>query len=338
MDHLFIDSTCLFYMSLQLQMNSVISAGSEIDPGTCLLCEGTGIEVLDSLTGVQIRSLWQGAGMTMNDECMGLVTENRLVKLYQCKACNFRFYDPMLAGNAMFYSRLTGNNYYANDRPEFFRTREFSQAVKAKRIMDVGCGGGAFLKIMQEAGFKVIGLELNTKAIAQSRAQGFEVHGRLLHELTPDIARGQFDLISLFQVLEHVPNPVLVMRQAAQWLAPEGHIAISVPAEEGIIRITPYDVSNWPPHHVSRWHRSNFETLSQVTGLRLVSSGTDQLFGSEIEQRWLAHNQSAQVLGKSIYPGGNLLPKVISQIYRKLGLKHLFKAHGNSHYAFFQKV
>lgn len=281
--------------------------------------------------------LWRAAGITMTEECMGLLAKSRMVELHECGACGFRFFDPSLAGNALFYGSLTGDNYYAHDRLEFFRTRDFAKAVQAKRVMDVGCGSGAFLKIMQAAGFQVMGLELNAKAIAQAREQGFEVHGRLLHELTPEITHGPFDVISLFQVVEHVPNPVLVMQQAAQWLKPGGHIAISVPAEEGIGRLHPWDPCNWPPHHISRWRQADFDTLAKGAGLRLAAKGTDQLFGIDIEQRWRAHNQTAQVLGKEGYPGGDWLPKVVSQIYRKLGLKYLLRGHGTSHYAFFQK-
>src|SRR6267378_2305006 len=164
-------------------------AGSDQSKPPCLLCGHAQSQVVQHLTGLELR---------------------------ECSACSFQFFDPSLAGGEAFYQQLDDPDYYTSDRPEFERTVEFARANGLRRVLDIGCGRGDFLDLAKKAGLETYGLELNRDAAAMARSKGHQIFSRLLHEL--DHAQtGGFDLLTLFQVLEHVPQPAVLMKQAASF-------------------------------------------------------------------------------------------------------------------------
>lgn len=304
----------------------------------CPLCGGAESGVAEQLSGAQLRQLWKQLGHEFTPDAWGQIHEQYSVKLYRCQRCDFAFFDPRLTGNEAFYRQVEHAGYYAPDRSEFARTLRFAGKKNLRRILDVGCGSGSFLDLAKQAGHEACGIELNGQAAAKARAKGHVVFERLLHELNPTQTGGAFDLITLFQVLEHLSDPVGVMKQASAFLRPGGFISVAVPSAEGIYRFMPLDPHQWPPHHVSRWRRKDFNQLACVADLKLVECGGDVLLGSGIEHLWKEHNSLALVVGRRGYPGGRALPGMLSFVYRKTGMKFIFPRWGHSLYGYFQKT
>lgn len=289
------------------------------------------------MTGRELRGLWKELGREFTAEAWGRIGDDYAVTLSSCRGCGFEFFDPNLVGNESFYRQLEGPDYFSATRPEFARTLGFAQREGLETVLDVGCGAGAFLDLAREAGLKTFGLELNRVAASRARAKGHLIFEQLLNELDP--ARTQkFDLITFFQVLEHVANPVSVLCDASRFLSSSGHIAVAVPSAEGIFRMAPWDPHQWPPHHISRWRLTDFERLALAAELRVVERGGDVLVGSEIELLWKLNNRLAKALNRPRRFGGELAPKVISFLYRKTGMKHVFPHWGSSIYAYFKRI
>ena len=93
------------------------------------------------------------------------------------------------------------------------------------RLLDYGCGNGAFAKHMSETGFSAVGLEPFSLGSPQVRGNLRLVRGPL--EEATDL--GEFDAITLWHVLEHVPNPVDLLTRLAKHLRPDGVLFVSVP-------------------------------------------------------------------------------------------------------------
>ena len=96
------------------------------------------------------------------------------------------------------------------------------------KLLDVGCGGGSFLERMKGFGWDVCGLELAADVAqrVQNRT-GIKVHvGTLPHT---DLEPHSFDAVTLWHVLEHVPQPREFLKSAAALLRPNGLLVIEVP-------------------------------------------------------------------------------------------------------------
>jgi SAM-dependent methyltransferase len=304
----------------------------------CVLCSSEHLKNSAELTGREIRALWHELGKDFPPEALVGIGENSNLILWQCSGCGFEFFDPGLAGNSLFYQCLESGEYYTPGRPEFQRTVKMAAKAGLTNVLDAGCGAGAFLDLARTAGLRTFGLELNPTAAGKARAKGHAIFDKLLPDLPADACPGGFDLITLFQVLEHVSDPVDVIKQASGRLRPGGYVSIAVPSKHGIYRFTPWDPAQWPPHHISRWCLRDFQTLSKQTGLRLVESGGDVLLGSAIEHIWLMKRRLAFALGNGSRTPAGSWPGITSWIYRKSGMKFIAPRWGSSIYTYLQKV
>jgi SAM-dependent methyltransferase len=311
---------------------------SDVNSLSCLLCSGRHLKKSGQLNGREIRALWRETGREFPPEALVGIAENSNIILWRCAGCGFEFFDPALAGNSLFYECLESPEYYSSFRPEFERTARLAAKEKLTTVLDVGCGAGDFLDIVRTAGLRTFGLELNPIAAKKARLKGHKIFDQLLHELPVDACPGGFDLITLFQVLEHVPDPVGILKQASARLKPGGYISIAVPSKSGTYRFVPWDPAQWPPHHVSRWCLNDFKTLSRQTNLRLVKSGGDLLLGTGIQQSILLRQRFASALGKRPRTKASSWPGFVSWIYRKSGLKFIAPRWGSSIYLYLQKA
>jgi SAM-dependent methyltransferase len=100
-------------------------------------------------------------------------------------------------------------------------------AIPPGRLLEIGCGAGAFLYRMAQEGWEVEGLELSQDAGREAQRLGFPVFIGSLAD-APDPTKS-YDLIVGWMVLEHLHDPLQMLRKLWRWSAPGGWIALSVP-------------------------------------------------------------------------------------------------------------
>ncbi|HMD32845.1 MAG TPA: class I SAM-dependent methyltransferase [Candidatus Acidoferrales bacterium] len=94
-------------------------------------------------------------------------------------------------------------------------------------VLEVGCGPGLMLAAFHRRGWKVLGIERNEAVAGAARqALGLEIVTTPVEQLPVD---SRFDLIVMFQVFEHLGDPMPVLRECARRLAPGGRLLINVP-------------------------------------------------------------------------------------------------------------
>jgi SAM-dependent methyltransferase len=108
-------------------------------------------------------------------------------------------------------------------------------------LLDVGCGGGLFLGMMRERGFRVAGLDVSREAAAIAwRRQGAPaVCGDLA---SAPLRAGSFAGITMFHVLEHLHDPRAYLLAARELLAPDGRLVAQVP-----------NAASWQFRLLGRW-------------------------------------------------------------------------------------
>jgi SAM-dependent methyltransferase len=95
------------------------------------------------------------------------------------------------------------------------------------RLLDVGCSSGALLAIAADRGFKVAGVEPASKAAEAAQRAGFEVFSGFLHEANyPSEA---FDVVTMFEIIEHVGDPLDLIAECRRILKRGGVLAINTP-------------------------------------------------------------------------------------------------------------
>lgn len=93
-------------------------------------------------------------------------------------------------------------------------------------LLDVGCGSGDFIGRMQQLGWRVRGVEVDATAVEIARGRGLDVHLGDLASMPPDQT---FDVITLAHVIEHVHDPVGLLRRCGSLLGERGRLVMTTP-------------------------------------------------------------------------------------------------------------
>lgn len=212
----------------------------------------------------KIRQLWQG------DTC----------SVVRCKQCQFTFAHPYVSGDAEFYN-LAFDEGYPVDKWEFQHTLDSIRTHfqgKPFRLMEGGAGMGHFAdKVAPLAGGlkQITLLEYSTKAIEHLTARGYSVFPEDIREWAQSRPEEHhsFDVVCLFQVVEHMDRLHELFRSVRQLLKPGGHFFVAVPNPR---RIEFNELNGgWldmPPNHISRFSPRSFSILGEQNGFRLSGS------------------------------------------------------------------
>jgi 2-polyprenyl-6-hydroxyphenyl methylase/3-demethylubiquinone-9 3-methyltransferase len=105
--------------------------------------------------------------------------------------------------------------------------------LQAKKVLDVGCGGGILTDAMARAGAQALGIDLATKSlkVAQLHALEAQTPNVQYREVAVEALAAEqpasFDVVTCMEMLEHVPDPSSIVRACAQLVKPGGHVFFS---------------------------------------------------------------------------------------------------------------
>ena len=114
------------------------------------------------------------------------------------------------------------------------RAEMLEHYVPAGRLLDVGCGAGDFMSAARERGWDVVGVDPIAESGEIARARGLDVRTTMLEE--SGLPERSFDVVSVFHVLEHVPDCRAFLRTIARWAKPGGHVLAESPNWESHVR------------------------------------------------------------------------------------------------------
>jgi SAM-dependent methyltransferase len=167
-------------------------------------------------------------------------------RLVRCGGCTLVFQDPPppaeeLAGfyyhDRDFSDALLGELRawtLARAREKLALLRGAGALPAAGHVLDVGCSSGAWLEVAAAQGLRATGVEVGARTAAAARARGLDVRTGELAEVAGDLEEAGHDLITFWDVLEHLPDPRRELALASRLLAPGGAIAATMPNVEGL--------------------------------------------------------------------------------------------------------
>lgn len=181
------------------------------------------------------RVRWRGA-LQPDDTAVAFACTNIFwsdyLQVVQCRRCGMVYNNPCETADTLLanYAAVVDEDYL---REIAGRQRTFARLVRALQrrcpppaeLLDVGCYTGQFLVQARAAGYRVTGLEPSRWAADHARrVHGLEIAGATLADLPAD---RQFAVITLWDVLEHLPDPHATIAAASARLRPGGWLALS---------------------------------------------------------------------------------------------------------------
>jgi 2-polyprenyl-3-methyl-5-hydroxy-6-metoxy-1,4-benzoquinol methylase len=192
--------------------------------------------------------------------------------IYRCQDCGC-----IMADITFEHAQYESEGYYTLSRKTLgaieeewgFRWRYILNAIKqagdVSTLLDVGAGNGYFVALARrEFGLHATGIEISAQEIRFAReVVGVDLQCGYLADHA-----GQYDVVTCFNVLEHVADPLALLSEAVARVKPGGILALSTPNPR-CIHARVKGLENWnmvdPPHHINLFSR---ESLIQLLGDR----------------------------------------------------------------------
>jgi len=198
--------------------------------------------------------------------------------IWACRDCRGLFQWPVPSAQALAsaYADVVDPLYMAerdNRLLTFRRVARVLGPASGRRLLDVGAYCGYFLEVARERGFEAEGLELSRWAAGHARLLGFPVHSEPLVELARRGAR--YHLLTMWDVLEHLPDPREEMAAARALLHPGGRLYLST-IDTGSLSARLLG-ARWPwlmDMHLVYFDRRNLSALLEGAGFRVLGFRT----------------------------------------------------------------
>lgn len=140
-------------------------------------------------------------------------------------------------------------------------------------LVDIGSGPGTFLMVAKRMGWQVSGVEPATVAAEKARSLGIDTFNGVIEDFSSGHREG-FDVATCFEVMEHVPNVVSMLRDIRAVLKPNGLFVFSVPNLDDPYCLRQTIPVNMPPIHINFFNRRSLRAVLEETGFDVVRHKT----------------------------------------------------------------
>ena len=189
--------------------------------------------------------------------------------IYRCPKCLLEWADPMAPGSNPYYTWLTRHpGYYPKDRWEWQLVFQLIPKSKHTTLLEVGCGSGKFLSYCLDHGIKATGIDTTKESVVAAKEQKLDAINLSLEQYCKSTTK-KYDYVVAFHLLEHVSNPVGLIKQMKSLLKPNGRIFLSTPYITANFQSQWFDYLNYPPHHLTRWCLNSYQHLADSLHLSI---------------------------------------------------------------------
>jgi SAM-dependent methyltransferase len=197
-------------------------------------------------------------------------------RIVRCNACSMMFESPRLPEEAIIAGYASADDA-GHDSQHHMRVKSFAASLKrfAPRlpkppatILDVGTAGGAFLEAARDFGYEPAGIEPSEFLVASARRRGFDVRAGTL--ATRPFGDRTFDVVSMWDVIEHLCDPRDAVRRVRDHLPPGGTFLLNFP-DSGTLQAKVAGRRFWwlLSVHVSYFTKDTMRRLLEENGFRV---------------------------------------------------------------------
>ncbi len=199
--------------------------------------------------------------------------------IVQCQQCGLVYTDPRPDGQDIV------ETYQAVEDPLYIEEREgrvltFEHHLKplerlagppnGRSLLDVGCYIGIFVEIAACHGWDAWGVEPSRWAVEQAQARGLHVVQGMLE--TADLPEEYFDVVTMWDVIEHLPDPAGSLREIARILKPNGLLVVATPQLDSIDAklFSRFWIGYELPRHLTMFSRDTLSKMTELAGFGLI--------------------------------------------------------------------
>lgn len=256
-----------------------------------------------------------------------LLTKQKF-SIVKCCNCGFVYINPRVEDEQL--TSIYRHNYFVNkdygyvsyEQERRLREKNFERWLKDANkyitgsipvlALDIGCAAGYCLELMSAKGWKTKGLELDEEMCASLQKQGFEISKSVLEDFETD---DQFSVITLFDVIEHIPNIDKAFSKLNSLLTKDGVVVMVTPNHNSIQR--KLLGRKWfqykPIEHIQYFDSKTLKMFAERNGLQIVYQTN---CGQYADTRFLLNRLS--------YYHFTFLAKLFNKIFGILKLKDKF--------------
>ncbi len=191
---------------------------------------------------------------------------------YECKSCLVQFWWPLKNPGAQWYRK---EGYVERNADPVWnatwnhkKTLSLLASTKGS-VLDVGCGIGNFLAAAEKESWRCAGIDFDADAIeaAKSVTGISDLEAVDVVSYADEHSEKKFNLVTFFDVLEHVDNHNEFIDAVKKLLSPSGFIAMSMPYREHALWLMKGDV---PPRHLTCWDRASLRRFLEARGFEII--------------------------------------------------------------------
>lgn len=182
--------------------------------------------------------------------------------------------------------------------------------LRGKNVVDIGCGGGILTEAMADAGADVLGIDMAEAPLSVARLHKTESGADVNYERTTaealaEARAGQFDVVTCLEMIEHVPDPAMIVRACRDLVKPGGHVFFStinrnpksflfaIVGAEYVLRLLPRGTHEYRklirPSELDEWSRAAGLDLRDSIGLHYNPFTKDYSLGGNLDVNYMMY-------------------------------------------------
>ncbi len=229
------------------------------------------------------------------------VRDNEKLSVLECKSCGLVFLSSFehikkdhYEQSGMHGDVTPGVDAWLNKtkRDDLRRAGFLRELLDDATLLDFGCGAGGFLEQAEAIAKEVHGVEPEVRLQESFKQRELTVY-KSLKEI--ELKHMQYDLITAFHVIEHLPDPATILKQMAKCLAPDGTIIVEVPSSNDALltlyKSKPFSCFTYWSQHLYLFNPSTLKQLAAAASLKVNWVKQVQRYPLSNHLYWLAKDK-----------------------------------------------